>query len=203
MLGKVRATVETMDENPYKSPVTQYRQAEQRDVSPSRKWLVITATAIAALAVPIVVAVLGNEINLSLKDRDVKIKTVELAISILKDDPKQNPESPVLREWAMTVIDNYSGVPLPDAAREELKTQPITRAGSFSISCQKIPASLEYRSHTAVTVLEDDQGCYFSVNGASQDMLSAQCPTIPAYVYARTAVSASEFGGRCIFDLGG
>ena len=69
------------------------------------------AAVIAAIAVPIVIAVLGNKINLSLKDRDVKIKTVELAISILKDDPQKNPESPVLREWAMTVIDTYSGVP--------------------------------------------------------------------------------------------
>ncbi len=57
MLGKVRATVETMDENPYKSPETQCRQAEQRDVSPSKKWLVIMATAIAASTAGVVVLI--------------------------------------------------------------------------------------------------------------------------------------------------
>ena len=158
------------------------------------------ATAVAAVAIPVVIAILGNEINLSLKDSDVKLKTVEIAISILQDDPRKNPESPKLRNWAISVIDQYSGVSLPEDARKELQSVPISRPGLSVVRCSKFPASLEYRRPQIITVTEDEERCLFSINGATQVVV--RCPTIPAALATPFSASVIESEGRCTIDLG-
>lgn len=73
---------------------------------------------LAALAVPVVVALIGNSIQGSLQEKEVQGKYVEIAVGIL-----QNPKSgllPELREWAAKVVDNYSGVPLGEGASVEI-----------------------------------------------------------------------------------
>ena len=119
----------------------------------------------------------------------------------MKEDPKENPESPKLRNWSMKVIDEYSGVPLPDDAKRELQSYPITRRGENIISCGRIPASVVYRGPYSVTVSEDRESCIFSIDGATR--ISAKCPSIPASVAARFGVIAIESNGRCVFELGG
>ncbi len=85
-------------------------------------WDKIQAAAIAvsAAAIPLVIAIVGNSYNASTKEKEIRLKTVEIAINVLSQDPKVNPSLPQLREWAITVVDNYSGIPLTASAREEL-----------------------------------------------------------------------------------
>lgn len=158
------------------------------------------AAVIAAVAIPIIVAYLGNEINLSLKSSDVKMRTVELAISILRDDPKENDQSKTLREWAMDVIDKYSGIPLPEAARKELQEGPITRSKVRTIRCTRFAVSLRYKRPHTVVAIEDEESCRFYVNGAKQ--VTARCSNIPASVAAPFGVTVLESNGRCVFDVG-
>ena len=40
-------------------------------------------------------------------------------------DPKTNTALPQLREWAINVVDSYSGIPLSALAREELLKNPL------------------------------------------------------------------------------
>lgn len=79
------------------------------------------ATIVATIAVPIILAILGNRLTDNMKARDAKLRTTELAIAILRDDPKSSPETPSLRQWAVNVIDDLSGVPFPEGAKKELQ----------------------------------------------------------------------------------
>ena len=93
--------------------------------------LKVIATAFGTIAIPVILGAVGWQVNLSLKERDVRLRTVELAVGILQENPKEAPETPVLREWAMDVIDAYSGVTLPAKARQELLQQPLPSLPGF------------------------------------------------------------------------
>ena len=86
---------------------------EQKDF-----WDKLKAASV-ALLVPIV-GVVGHQVNVTIKERDAEIKTLELAMGVLAQDPNPNQETRELRKWAMDVVDAYSGVPLPEPARREL-----------------------------------------------------------------------------------
>jgi hypothetical protein len=79
-----------------------------------------------ALIIPIVLGVGGYFLNLALKNRESQTKMVELAIDILKVEPKpNNEEDKALRNWAMDVIDKYSEVKLPQKVRDALESKPL------------------------------------------------------------------------------
>jgi hypothetical protein len=80
------------------------------------------ATGIAAVAVPIVLALASHWVSLSLKKSDIEMRTLELAIQILDKDPSENPNTPQLREWAANVLKEYSGVTWPEGTTGELKS---------------------------------------------------------------------------------
>jgi hypothetical protein len=56
---------------------------------------------------------LGIWISKAIKDREVQGKFVELSVNILRDKPLGD-ETKALREWAVKVINQYSGISLPD-----------------------------------------------------------------------------------------
>lgn len=83
-------------------------------------------TGLAALAVPIAVAYLANYYSASIKDKDVGVKFVELAITILSKDPNQSDAN--IRRWATKILERYSDVPLGDEARKDIiDTVPLPK----------------------------------------------------------------------------
>jgi hypothetical protein len=85
----------------------------------------VAAIALSAAATPLVIAVVGNSFNASMKEKELRLKTVEIAVNVLSQDPKVDASLPQLRDWAITVIDSYSGIPLTASAREELLKNPL------------------------------------------------------------------------------
>jgi hypothetical protein len=73
---------------------------------------------LAALLIPVVIAVLGQRYTSALKEREIQSHFVELALTVLKEPPRE--ENKAVRQWALNVVDEYSGVPLGDSARQEL-----------------------------------------------------------------------------------
>jgi hypothetical protein len=142
---------------------------EERDTAPVKDFwdiLKILGVVISTVAIPIIIGFVGHWVNASLKERDVRLRTVELAIGILKEDPKaMNRETTALRQWAMDVIDTYSGVALPEAARSELRDTPIIRSRARS-SCLEGRVSLEVPINASVAVTKRDDWCEMSVDGA-------------------------------------
>jgi N-acetylmuramoyl-L-alanine amidase len=76
------------------------------------------ASIVAMIAIPVVIAYLGNIFNRSVKEREVQGKFVELAINILNQQPTS--ENTNIRQWATEVINKYSGVPLTKETQEDL-----------------------------------------------------------------------------------
>jgi hypothetical protein len=76
---------------------------------------------ISAIAVPIVLAVTGYMVNLTLQTREAQGKMVELAISILRSEPRMTEEDRQIRAWAVDVIEKYSGVSISQKGRKGLE----------------------------------------------------------------------------------
>ena len=83
---------------------------------------------IAWLAIPIVITIFGSIIDSSLKDREIKLKYVELAINILRDEP--NTENINVRKYAIAILSKYSEIPISDDLKISLETKPIVK-GKF------------------------------------------------------------------------
>jgi len=84
--------------------------------------LEIMSKVVAAVFIPVAIAVLANNLAAANKQRDSETKFVEIATAILSKEPSpsQTPESKSLRTWAVEVIDKFSGVPMPKATAEAL-----------------------------------------------------------------------------------
>jgi hypothetical protein len=83
------------------------------------------ANIFAAVAGPGIALYLGFLFDDSLKARDARLRTTELAIAVLREDPQNAPETPSLRAWAVDVINKFSGVPFPEGVKEELQKSPL------------------------------------------------------------------------------
>jgi hypothetical protein len=78
-------------------------------------WSQILAT----IAVPIVIVVIGNQVQQSIAEREVSKSYVQMAIEILKAPPTK--ETTELRQWAVATVDRLSPIPLSKKAQEQLE----------------------------------------------------------------------------------
>lgn len=88
--------------------------------------LKIVSTVLAVTAIPVVIAVLGNALNQTLRQEESRIAMIELAVGVLEADPKST--DPSLREWAADIIGieskNVMGVALTTKARSDMVLRP-------------------------------------------------------------------------------
>lgn len=77
--------------------------------------------AIAAVVLPVVLLVVGNNFSAATKERELQGKFVELASQVLREAPREETKN--LRQWATDVINRYSGVPMSAAAQKDLVEQ--------------------------------------------------------------------------------
>lgn len=75
-------------------------------------------TVIAAVLVPIAIAVVGNVYTEGMKEKEMEARYVELAVDILTQPPTDDTRA--IREWATEVIKRYSDVPLTEPTRQAL-----------------------------------------------------------------------------------
>ncbi len=78
---------------------------------------------IASVLIPLMIAFLGHIVNQSIKDNELSLSYIQLAVGILKVEPKPGTEN--LRAWAIDVVNNYSSVKLPTDAKKELKEHSL------------------------------------------------------------------------------
>lgn len=81
------------------------------------------AAAVAAIFIPVVLAVIGNLYTTAMKTHEIQLRYIELAIKLLGDQPKS--ETAEIRRWATNVINQYSDVKLPSSAQKEFVEQKI------------------------------------------------------------------------------
>lgn len=97
--------------------------------------LEVLSKVVAAVLIPVAVAYLGNQVAVSNKQRDSEVKFVELATAILRQEPiaNQSEDAASLRQWAVAVIDRFSGVPMPSSTAKALiqsTALPMVEAGA-------------------------------------------------------------------------
>jgi hypothetical protein len=63
------------------------------------------------------------------REREIDVKMVEIAVGLLREDPK-GPLQPA-RQWAVEVIDDLSGIKLTPAARAALVNCPVDLSDVF------------------------------------------------------------------------
>ena len=106
---------------------------EINEVKKSRNWIDIIevfAKVVASIAIPLVIAISGTSINSTIKEKEIGLKYVEVAVGILKSKP--TPETGELRNWAISIIQRHSTIPLSEKAIEELQVNPLPK-GDFLV----------------------------------------------------------------------
>ena len=69
------------------------------------------------------IIIYGHIINSSLKEREMDLKIVQVAVDILRTEPNDN--TVILREWAIEIVNNLSGVPLNEQVKQELLNKQL------------------------------------------------------------------------------
>ena len=104
-------------------PTNNKERSEEKELPLFWKKLQILCTATAAVLIPIAIVVVGHFVNSTIKNNEIRLKYVELAVSILKEKP--NPETANLRKWAIDIVNVNSNVKLSKAAEKELQKQKL------------------------------------------------------------------------------
>lgn len=96
--------------------------------SPPR-WLREWGELIAKLLLPLAIVWVGSYYSSAIKRREVEAKFVELAIGVLREVPDGEGDEAPIRDWAVEILEKYSGVDVPESAREAFRTEPLPWAG--------------------------------------------------------------------------
>ena len=83
----------------------------------------IFTTGVAVAVTPFVVGIIGHFVTMNIGSRDNEIKMSELAVEILSAEPEKSTSS--LRNWAIDVLDVFSGVPMPEDVRNTLENTAL------------------------------------------------------------------------------
>ena len=103
--------------------------------------------AFAAGIIPFLVYFVGEKVEQTFKERehsaqqfqleqDRRLRTFQVAVDILRQEPRKHPETSALRKWATTRVVAFSGeAVLKESQRElEVRSLPSTRAFSSDFS---------------------------------------------------------------------
>jgi len=127
-----------------KRPITDTDVAELRLLVSDRpasgldKLQKIAAIA-ASILVPVVLLIFGAVINGSIKERELAVKYVEIAIGVL-NQPKTE-QNQATYDWAIEVVNKYAGVKLPKEAIAEIEQgEPLTRPSDETCAANYTPA---------------------------------------------------------------
>jgi len=78
-----------------------------------------------AIALPLVIVLVGHWLATATKEKETQAHYVDIAVSILREPAK--PDNSEIREWATEVISRYSPIPLPSQAAAQLRDAGLDR----------------------------------------------------------------------------
>ena len=78
---------------------------------------------LATILIPLLIGVTGHLVSTALKERDIQLRYVELALGILREKP--DPSTTELRSWAINIVNRFAPEPLSPKAVEELKKREL------------------------------------------------------------------------------
>ena len=87
-----------------------------------------------SIIVPLVVGTGAYSVNNALKERDVRVRMVELALDVLKRPAQPSDANDPMRQWATNLINQYSGVALAMPKAPDAFTALSTKASAAAIA---------------------------------------------------------------------
>jgi len=112
------------------------------DKKDSWEKLNLISTIIASVFIPLAVVLIGNWYSTAVKESQIQVRYVELAVDILKENPSENKSN--MRGWAVNLVNNYSEIRIDDETREELLKAPLFKEIDDFIIEQYAPFIVEY-----------------------------------------------------------
>lgn len=85
----------------------------------------ILSKILGGVLLPVITICIAYLLNASIQDRSARVRMVELAVEILKSDPKAATNANYMRGWAVEVLQKNSEVPLPKEALSALMELPL------------------------------------------------------------------------------
>jgi len=86
-------------------------------------WFERIVRILAQVAIPVVIVVIGAQINHSVATMDVRLKYVELAVTMLTGEEDEVDQE--LRAWAVDVLQAYTPIPLSPETAQRLRMGEI------------------------------------------------------------------------------
>ncbi|HZF09264.1 MAG TPA: hypothetical protein VFE33_10790 [Thermoanaerobaculia bacterium] len=131
---------------------TEKMEGASTKLTRAQQWQAI-ADIIAKLAIPVALAYASYVVAVSMKEQDVRVKMTEVALDILKEEPKSKTTEADdgLRRWAMDLMDEYSTVRLPKSVRAQLATKAFPVGDSSLMSLVDGPDVTQLLSRVALS----------------------------------------------------
>lgn len=80
----------------------------------------IVAQTLATVAVPLVIALVGHWFSSAMKQKELGFQYTTLAVQVLSSDPTGAAEDRAIRQWAIDVLEEYSGGAFPSSPGGDL-----------------------------------------------------------------------------------
>ena len=87
------------------------------------KNIQVIGALVASIAIPLVIALIGHWYTDALKERELRIRYVELAISILNHEPKDHTRE--IRNWAIEIVNEHSSVKMSSDTIVQLQNRQL------------------------------------------------------------------------------
>lgn len=107
------------------------------NLSPQWEKAKIIGSLIATLGIPLALALVANSFSNDQKQMEIGVRYVSLATQILMEEPSST-EVRGLRPWAISVMNHYSRVPLPEETKEDLERRSILLNERHKASMEEI-----------------------------------------------------------------
>jgi peptidoglycan L-alanyl-D-glutamate endopeptidase CwlK len=185
-------------------PNTKEPSSDKGGRSRLKDFAIGASSVISAIAIPVV----GYWVSSALKNKEIEGKFVELAVTILKEEPK--PSQLNLRHWATEIINHYSGISLSKEAASDLINRTVIPSpnldGRTTSNLERLQPRAAELAHQLVAKAAEKGMIIKVVSGLrtmeEQDALYAQGRTKPGPIITTARGGYSVHNTGLAFDIG-
>ena len=123
-------------------------------------------TPVIAAVIALAVAYFGFRIDTAISQQEGNREMVTMAVDILRQSPSEQND-PVAREWALSVMNEYSAVPFPEEMRENLRTSSLPARRPTERDRQDLYGSYtDGANYTRLSIGHDGREAFIRSEGA-------------------------------------
>jgi peptidoglycan L-alanyl-D-glutamate endopeptidase CwlK len=195
-------SVRPSEEDP--KPIEPELPSDKATRSKIKDIAIAVSSVISAVAIPVV----GYWVSSAVKNKEIEGKFVELAVTILKEEPKASQLN--LRQWATEIINHYSGISLSKEAASDLINRTVIPSPNLDVRTASNLERLQPRAAELARQLVEkalEKGIVIRIISGlrtmeEQDALYAQGRTKPGRIVTTARGGFSVHNTGLAFDIG-